>query len=109
MGTLLLIMLALYGTLASQRDPSPAPQAPEVEGEAQPGAGGGGPGRLLVVGDSLAQGTEAPLAGLLPEWRVETPAGQGRHTDDGVGEIGSRADFPHGDFVRLGADAQPSE
>src|SRR4051812_42377285 len=109
MGTLLLIMLALYGTLASQRDPSPAPQAPEVEGEAQPGAGGGGPGRLLVVGDSLAQGTEAPLAGLLPEWRIETSASQGRHTDDGVAEIVSRSNLPDVIFVSLGTNDNPSE
>jgi len=38
MGTLLLIMLALYGPLAGQREANPAAQAttPEVEGEAPP-------------------------------------------------------------------------
>jgi hypothetical protein len=111
MGTLLLIMLALYGTLAGQREASPAPRAvtPEVEGEAPPGAGGGGPGRLLVVGDSLAQGTEAPLAGLLPEWRIETSASQGRHTGDGVAEITSRSNLPGVIFISLGTNDNPSE
>jgi lysophospholipase L1-like esterase len=111
MGTLLLILLALYGTLAGQKEHSPAPQPakPEVEGEAAPGAGGAAPGRLLVVGDSLAQGTEAPLAALLPDWRIETSASQGRHTHDGVAEIISRSNLPDVIFVSLGTNDNPSE
>jgi hypothetical protein len=111
MGTLLLIMLALYGTLAGQREADPAPQAttPEVEGEAPPGAGSGGPMPMLVVGDSLAQATEGPLAGLLPDWRIETSASRGRHIDDGVAEIVSRSNLPDVIVVSLGTNDNPSE
>ena len=111
MGTLLLILLALYGTLAGHREHSPPPQAakPEAEGEAAPGAGSGAPGRLLVVGDSLAVATEAPLAQLLPGWQIESSADRGRHTSDGVAEITSRSNLPDVIFVSLGTNDNPSE
>jgi hypothetical protein len=40
--------------------------------------------RLLVIGDSLAIGTEAPLAGLLGDWNIRTVARIGRPLDEGM-------------------------
>ncbi|MFL5844900.1 MAG: hypothetical protein ACJ762_09430 [Solirubrobacteraceae bacterium] len=40
--------------------------------------------RLLVIGDSLAIGAQAPLAGLLPDWRIRTVARIGRPLDEGM-------------------------
>lgn len=40
--------------------------------------------RLLVIGDSLAIGAAAPLAELLPDWRIRTVARIGRPLDDGM-------------------------
>ena len=40
--------------------------------------------RLLVIGDSLAIGTQAPLAGLLGDWRIRTVARIGRPLDEGM-------------------------
>jgi GDSL-like Lipase/Acylhydrolase family len=108
--TLLLILLAVYGTLVGAPEPTRAPQAgPQAESEAPPGAGKAtSPGQLLVVGDSLAEGTEAPLARLLPEWQIDTSAYRGRHTDDGVAEITSRSSLPDVIFVSLGTNDDPS-
>jgi lysophospholipase L1-like esterase len=116
METLLLLLLALYGTLAGTPDVSLAPKAtqpppaptPEEEGKGQAPAGGGSSGRLLVVGDSLAEGTEAPLARLLPGWRIATSAYTGRHTDDGVAEIVDRGNLPDVIVVSLGTNDDPS-
>jgi lysophospholipase L1-like esterase len=102
--------LALYGTLAEAPEASRAPKPPvQAESEAPPGAAKApSPGRLLVVGDSLAVGTEAPLAQLLPDWQIETSAEQGRHTDEGVAEITSQANLPDVVFVSLGTNDHPS-
>ncbi|HEY6637831.1 MAG TPA: hypothetical protein VIZ61_09140 [Solirubrobacterales bacterium] len=112
MGTLVLIFLALAGTLAGEprSAPTPAPPAtpqPEAEGEPTPGAAAGS-GRVLVVGDSLAVGTEAPLAQLLPDWRIETSAYTGRHTDEGVSEILGTSELPPVLVVSLGTNDDPS-
>jgi hypothetical protein len=40
--------------------------------------------RLLVIGDSLAIGARAPLAGMLPDWRIRTVARIGRPLDEGM-------------------------
>jgi hypothetical protein len=109
-GTLVLIFLALFGTLAGEPRSAPAPAAtpqPEAEGEAAPG-GTSGSGRALVVGDSLAEGTEAPLAQLLPSWRIQTSAFTGRHTDDGVSEIVGTSKLPPVLVVSLGTNDDPS-
>ena len=112
METLLLILLAVYGTIASTPEPTRAPPAKakaQAESEAPPGAGAAPQlGRLLVVGDSLAEATEAPLAQLLPGWQIETSASRGRHTDDGVAEIVSRPNLPDVIFVSLGTNDLPS-
>ena len=112
-----MILLALYGTIsggaAVSRSPGegaaqPAP-APRTESEA-PSSRVAAPsaGRLLVVGDSLAVGTEAPLARLLPGWRITTSAFTGRHTDDGVAEITGRGGLPDVIVVSLGTNDDPS-
>jgi hypothetical protein len=111
-GTLVLIFLALLGTVAEgpPRASAPAPPAtpqPEAEGEAETGVTAGS-GRALVVGDSLAEGTEAPLARLLPDWRLETSAYTGRHTDDGVSEILGTSKLPPVLAVSLGTNDDPS-
>jgi hypothetical protein len=115
MGTLLLILLALYGTIAGTPQASKtsqAPQAtpaPEAEGEGATGASGASSsGRLLVVGDSLAVGTEEPLARLLPDWRIKTSAYTGRPTADGVSEITSASNLPPVLAVSLGTNDDPS-
>jgi hypothetical protein len=114
MGTLLLILLALYGTLSGTPETSQPPQAPapQPESEAAPGATGGSAqaasGRALVVGDSLAEGTEAPLAQLLPGWRIRTSAYTGRPTADGVSEITSARNLPPVLVVSLGTNDDPS-
>jgi lysophospholipase L1-like esterase len=108
--TLVLIFVALYGTLAGQQPKVSAPPVtatPQAEEEAAPGAAAA-PGRVLVVGDSLAEGTEAPLARLLPDWRIATSAYTGRPTDDGVAEILGRSKLPPVLFVSLGTNDDPS-
>ena len=105
----MLILLAVYGTLAGA--PEPTRPQPEVhaESEAPPGTGAAtSPGHLLVVGDSLAKATEGPLARLLPGWQIETSAYESRHTDDGVAEITSRSNLPDVIFVSLGTNDHPS-
>lgn len=114
MGTLLLILLALYGTLAGTPETSQTPRAaaPKAESEAAPGATGGSAqsarGRALVVGDSLAEGTEAPLAQLLPGWRIRTSAYTGRPTANGVSEITSAGNLSPVLVVSLGTNDDPS-
>jgi lysophospholipase L1-like esterase len=114
MGTLLLILLALYGTLAGTPETSQTPRAaaPKAESEAAPEATSGSAqaasGRALVVGDSLAEGTEAPLAQLLPGWRIRTSAYTGRPTADGVSEITSAGNLPPVLVVSLGTNDDPS-
>lgn len=51
--------------------------------------GGGGPGRLVMVGDSLAQGTEPLLGGYLPGWRITTNARRGRPLAEGMSVMSS--------------------
>jgi hypothetical protein len=46
--------------------------------------GSGGPGRLVMVGDSLAQGTEPHLPSFLPGWRITTDARRGRPLAEGM-------------------------
>jgi len=115
MGQLVLIFLSLFGGLMSTpqtaHKPAPVP-AQQSEGEASPGATGGSAraskGQALVVGDSLAEGTEAPLARLLPGWRIRTSAYTGRPTADGVSEITGTGNIPAVLVVSLGTNDDPS-
>jgi lysophospholipase L1-like esterase len=110
MATLLLILLAVYGSFAGTPESTRAPKAEaQTESEAPPEGGAApSPGHLLVVGDSLAEGTEGQLAQLLPAWQIETSAFQGRHTDDGVADITSRSNLPGVIVVSLGTNDNPS-
>ena len=114
MEVLILIALSLYGGLAGAPQTSQMPPAsvtPRAESEAAPSASRAAPaanGKALVVGDSLAVGTESPLARLLPGWRIRTSAFTGRHTDDGVSEITSTANLPPVIVVSLGTNDDPS-
>ena len=40
--------------------------------------------RLLVIGDSLAVGAEAPLASMLPDWRIRSVARVGQPLSEGM-------------------------
>jgi len=106
--TLLLILLAVYGTLVGAPEPTRPQPKVHAESEAPPRAHAAtSPGHLLVVGDSLAKATEAPLARLLPGWQIETSAYTGRHTGDGVADITSRSNLPDVIFVSLGTNDNP--
>ena len=115
MEVLILIALSLYGGLTATPQTSQMPPAsvtPKAESEAPSGASGGSQsvksGRALVVGDSLAVGTEEPLAQLLPGWRIRTSAYTGRPTADGVSEITSAGSLPPVLAVSLGTNDDPS-
>jgi lysophospholipase L1-like esterase len=41
--------------------------------------------RLLVIGDSLAVGADAPLRALLPDWRIRSVVRVGRPLSEGMG------------------------
>jgi lysophospholipase L1-like esterase len=112
---LILIALSLYGGLTATPQTSQMPPAsvtPKAESEAPSGASGGSrsvkSGRAFVVGDSLAVGTEEPLAQLLPGWRIRTSAYTGRPTADGVSEITSAGSLPPVLVVSLGTNDDPS-
>jgi hypothetical protein len=49
-----------------------------------PGTAAAAKPRLLVIGDSLAIGAEAPLAGMLGGWRIRTVARVGAPLDEGM-------------------------
>jgi len=118
MATLLLILLALYGTVAGAPKTTGSPEkarqpkvaTPMTDGEAPAGATArGGPGSVFVVGDSLAVGTEAPLARLLPGWRSKTSAFTGRSTANGVAQIVGAPNLGDVLVVSLGTNDNPSE
>src|SRR6185503_4877067 len=60
--------------------PAPLPTLPAPSGSA--------PRRLVMIGDSLAVGTQAILPGLLPGWRVTTDAQTGRPLATGMQILG---------------------
>jgi hypothetical protein len=76
----------------SESEAAPA-AAPESAGGALPPAvPGGGPGRpLLMIGDSLAEGTRPYLGGMLRGWSVTTDAQRGRPLSEGMRILESSA------------------
>jgi lysophospholipase L1-like esterase len=62
----------------------PASQPSGTGGTVGSGSAAARPRRLVMIGDSLAQGTEPFLPGLLPGWQVTTYAARGRPLADGM-------------------------
>ena len=63
-----------------------------------PAPKGGGTGTLVMIGDSLAEGTEPYLGGLLTGWDVTTNARVGRPLAEGMSILG-RTKLPGGPVV----------
>jgi len=74
-----------------------APLPPEVPAEPLPipTPSGNAPRTLVMIGDSLAQGTEPYLAGELGGWEVSTSARRGRPLAEGMSILG-RTQIPSG-------------
>jgi lysophospholipase L1-like esterase len=108
---LLLVVLTLFwGGAATPPASSPAPAAqpaPTIESEASPEASAARPRSVLVVGDSLAVGTEPYVSSALPGWKVVTSAETSRTTSDGVAEITGRGQLPPVIVVSLGTNDDP--
>ena len=83
---------------AAEGDPLPA--APETLPVPAPipAPKGGGTGTLVMIGDSLAEGTEPYLGGLLNGWDVTTDARVGRPLAEGMSILG-RTKLPGGPVV----------
>jgi hypothetical protein len=67
--------------------PESAPATPQAPVGAAPS--GNASETLVMIGDSLAQGTEPFLGGLLPGWRVTTEARRGRPLAEGMQVLSS--------------------
>jgi lysophospholipase L1-like esterase len=113
----LLALLIAGGTppAASAPDPAAAPPPtleseppPTVESEAPPEASAERTRSVLVVGDSLAEGTEPYVGRALPGWKVVTSAERGRHTSEGVAEITGYGELPPVIVASLGTNDDPS-
>ena len=63
---------------------TPAPSAATVTATPPQASGSTAPSRMQVVGDSLAVGTQAPLASALPGWSIGTDARTGRPLAEGM-------------------------
>jgi hypothetical protein len=67
----------------SPTSPVPAPAAPAPV-PAAPAPSGSSPRKLIMIGDSLAEGTQAILPSALPGWNVTTNAERGRPLATGM-------------------------
>ena len=85
-------------TEPNRSQPSPAQPAPAQVPESEPATpqapvgaapSGNASETLVMIGDSLAQGTEPFLGGLLPGWRVTTEARRGRPLAEGMQVLSS--------------------
>jgi hypothetical protein len=68
----------------AEAEPTTAPPPPETAPAPAPAPSSGGPGTLVMIGDSLAQGTEPFLGGMLDGWQVTTDARRGRPLAEGT-------------------------
>jgi hypothetical protein len=75
-----------------------APAAPETAPAPAPAPATGGPGSLVMIGDSLAEGTEPFLAGMLDGWKVTTDARRSRPLAEGM-QILDATQVPSGKVV----------
>ncbi len=108
---LLLSALSVAGAPAQPASTTSQPEAeipPATHTEPPPATGGGGSGSLLVVGDSLAVGSQAHVEAALPGWNVQHLARTSKPTSDGVAEITSRGNLPGVIAVSLGTNDDPS-
>lgn len=78
--------------------PTIAPAPPESAPAPAPAPATGGPGSLIMIGDSLAQGTEPLLGGMLDGWQVTTNARRGRPLAEGM-QILDATRIPSGKVV----------
>ena len=87
-------------TDAEARSSDPLPAAPETLPVPAPipAPKGGGTGTLVMIGDSLAEGTEPYLGGLLNGWDVTTNARVGRPLAEGMSILG-QTKLPGGPVV----------
>ena len=85
---------------AAEAGGEPAPAAPaSLPAAPQPiPAPTGGSGTFVMIGDSLAEGTEPYLGGLLSGWTTSTDARAGRPLGEGMGIFG-RTSTPSGRVV----------
>jgi lysophospholipase L1-like esterase len=82
-----------------KRTPTPEPEAEATPRSADPVAPARQqPRTLVMIGDSLAEGTEPHLAGLLSGWRVTTDARRSRPLAEGMGILQS-TQIPTGPVV----------
>jgi lysophospholipase L1-like esterase len=63
--------------------------------------------RLLVVGDSLAEGSEPYMPDALPGWRIKSNARVGRHAPDGPRILQRASRLPRYVAVSLGTNDDP--
>ncbi len=75
---------------ATEAEEDPLPAAPETLPVPAPipAPSGGGTGSLVMIGDSLAEGTEPYLGGLLNGWKISTDARVGRPLAEGMSILG---------------------
>ena len=107
MGQLLAILLALLGVAGDLTAPPPPVKIGPPEAE-EPPANASAAKSVLVVGDSLAEGSGPYLPDYLPGWKISQSAYTGRQTADGVAEIVSRGSLPPVLVVSLGTNDDPS-
>ena len=62
---------------------------------------------VLLVGDSLSQGTKPYLPGALPSWRVEQSVSISRHAPQGVAILRRRGGLPGAIVFALGTNDDP--
>ena len=62
---------------------------------------------VLLVGDSLSQGTKPYLPGALPRWRVEQSVSISRHAPEGVAILRRRGGLPGAIVFALGTNDDP--
>jgi hypothetical protein len=81
-------------TAAKPRRKAPAASAATTPALPTSGSSTASASRIVMVGDSLAVGTKAPLASALPGWDVTTDGRTGRPLAEGMGIIRTLASAP---------------
>ena len=63
---------------------------------------------MLIIGDSMGEGTEPYLPGALPGWRVEQNVARSRHVNEGISILRSRGGLPSVIVMSLGGNDDPA-